>query len=164
MGETTVMEETYYVEETGVEESDVNSTRRSHTCCWKLMDTRKAVLVVDTFHIFAIIFSVLINAIVYHERTFGGFFAGLLGIIISLIGFFSAVRFSLTGSCLATIGFILCFIMDTIGFNWVAILIDILLIYPHGYFAWEVHTGVMTKANYKKEEYLMPGIPALPDI
>ena len=154
----------YYVEDTGVEDDVVNATRKSHTCCWKLMDTRKAVLVVNTFNIFAILFSVLFQAIIYHERTFGGFFAGLLGIIISLIGLYGAIKFDMRASGVATIGFVLCFIMDFIGFNFIAVAIDVLLIYPHGYFTWEVYKGVMTKENYKKEEYLMAGIPPLPDV
>jgi hypothetical protein len=154
----------YYVEESGVEESIVNSNRRSHTCCWRLMDTRKAILVVNTFNVFAILFSVLFQAVVYHERTFGGFFAGLLGILLSCIGVFGAIRFDMRASGLATIGFLFCFIMDFIGFNWIGVLIDALLIYPHAYFTWEVYRGVMTKENYKDEEYLMPGIPPLPEL
>jgi hypothetical protein len=161
----TEVEADYYVEDSGVEDqSDINSTRRSHTCCWKLMDTRKAVLVVNTFNIFAILFSVLFQAIIYHERTFGGIFAGLLGIIISLIGFYGAIKFDMRASGLATLGFILCFIMDFITFNFIAVVIDILLIYPHAYFTWEIYKGIMTKDSYKKEEYLMPGIPPLPDL
>lgn len=152
----------YYVEESGVEDSNVNttgSTRKSHTCCGKLMDTRKGVLVINFLNIFAIIFSVIFKAIIYHERSFGGFFAGLLGILLSLIGSYGALKFDMRASGIATIGFALCLLMDLIGLNLVGIIIDIVLLYPHAYFTWEVYKGVMTKETYKKEEFLMEGIP-----
>lgn len=160
----------YYVEETGVEGAlagDVNTgptTRKSHTCCGKLMDTRKGVLVVNFINIFAILFSVLFRAIIYHERSFGGLFAGMLGVILSLIGSYGALKFDIRASGLATIGFGLCFLMDLIGLNLVGVIIDIVLIYPHAYFTWEMYKGVMTKETYKKEEYLMPGLPPFPEV
>lgn len=158
-----------YVEETGVVDvqrsTAVNGQRPNHICCYKLCDTRKAVLIVNTINIFAIIISVIFKAVVYHERFFGGIFAGLFGIILSVIGFFGAVHFDLKASGVATVGFGLCFIMDLIGFNIIGVVIDALLIYPHAYFTWEVYRGVMTKETYKKDaEYLMPGIPELPDV
>ena len=51
-----------------------------------------------------------------------------------------------------------------IGLNLVGIIIDIVLIYPHAYFTWEMYKGVMTKETYKKEEYLMPGLPPFPEV
>ena len=161
----------YYVEDAGVEDSGVNTGsttngRKSHTCCGKLMDTRKGVLVVNFLNIFAIIFSVLFKSIIFHERSFGGFFAGLLGILLSLIGSYGALKFDMRASGIATIGFALCFLMDLIGLNLVGIIIDLVLIYPHAYFTWEVYKGVMTKETYKKEAFLMEGIPdiEIPDV
>ena len=69
---TTTSEADYYVEETGVESTTTgggnssSTTRKSHTCCGKLMDTRKGVLVVNFINIFAILFSVLFKAIIFH--------------------------------------------------------------------------------------------------
>jgi hypothetical protein len=172
MADQTTPEGDYYVEETGVENdtSNVNSSskassgRKSHTCCGKLMDTRKGVLVANFFNIFAILFSVIFQAIIFHERSFGGVFAGLLGIVLSLCGTYGAIKFDMRASGIATIGFCLCFLMDLIGLNLVGIIIDLALIYPHAYFTWEVYRGVMTKDTYKKEEYLMPGIPPFPEV
>jgi hypothetical protein len=129
-----------------------------------LMDTRKGVLVVNFINIFAILFSVIFHAIIFHERSFGGFFAGMLGILLSLIGSYGAMKFDIRASGLATIGFSLCLLMDLIGLNVVGIIIDVVLIYPHAYFTWEMYKGVMTKETYKKEEYLMPGIPPFPEV
>jgi hypothetical protein len=51
-----------------------------------------------------------------------------------------------------------------IGLHFIGVIIDIILIYPHAYFSYEVYRGVMTKETYKKEEYLMEGIPKFPDV
>lgn len=169
---TSSPEREYYVEETGVESTvdddaqDVTNggTRKSHTCCGKLMDTRKGVLVVNFLNIFAILFSLLFRGIIFHERSFGGFFAGLLGMLLSLIGSYGAIKFDMRASGLATLGFGLCLLMDLIGLNLVGIIIDLVLIYPHAYFTWEMYKGVMTKETYKKEAYLMPGLPEFPEV
>jgi hypothetical protein len=158
-----------YVEETGVEgqggSSGVNIQRSNHIFCYKLCDTRKAVLIVNTINIFAIIISVIFKAVVYHERHFGGLFAGLFGIILSVIGFFGAIHFDMKASGVAALGFGLCFLMDFIRLNLIGVLIDAVLVYPHAYFTWEVYRGVMVKETYKKDaEYLMPGIPDLPEV
>ena len=156
-------DETYYIEGTGVEGEEANN-RRGNVCCFKLMDSRKAVILVDTINIFAIILSVLFNAVIYHERSFGGVFAGLLGMLLSVIGLFGAINFDLRASGIATIGFCLCFAMDFIGLHFIGVIVDSLLIYPHALFSYEVHRGVMTRETYKNEEYLMPGLPKLPDM
>ena len=163
-----------YVEETGLpEEENYNtadnndsniSDRRGHVCCGKLMDTRKGVLAVDTINIFGILFSLLLNSVIYHERSFGGVLAGLLGTLLSVIGVFGALKFDIRASGIATLGFSFCLLMDMIGLHLIGVIIDIILIYPHAYFSYEVYRGVMTKETYKKEEYLMEGIPKFPDV
>ena len=110
-----------YVEETGLPEeenyntagnNDSNSDRRGHVCCGKLMDTRKGVLAVDTINIFGILFSLLLNSVIYHERSFGGVLAGLLGTLLSVIGVFGALKFDIRASGIATLGFSFCLLMD----------------------------------------------------
>jgi Na+/H+-translocating membrane pyrophosphatase len=160
----------HYVEETGIEgqqgpSSSTATPRNNHLLFYKLCDTRKAVLIVNAFNILAILISVIFKAVVYHELHFGGLFSGLFGIILSVIGLFGAIHFDVKASGLATLGFAFCFLMDFIRLNLIGVLIDALLVYPHAYFTYEVYRGVMVKETYKKDvEYLMPGIPDLPDV
>lgn len=160
-----------YIEETGVEgqgassSTNVNVQRNNHLFFSKLCDTRKAVLIVNTINVLFIIISAIVSAVVHHQFHLGGLFGGLFGIFLSVIGLYGAIHFDMKASGVAAVGFALCFLMDFIRLNLIAVVIDALLVYPNAYFTWEVYRGIMSKETYKKDaEYLMPGIPDLPEV
>ena len=158
-----------YVQQDGVETgvntatqeggSDPSSNRKSHVLCGKFADSRKGVLIVDTFNIGAILFSVLIKSIVYHERHFGGYFAGLLGVVLSCIGAYGALKWDYKITGVASLGFAVCFLLDFVFLNLVGIIIGLVILYPHAMFTYENYRGILTKQTYPNEEYLMPGLP-----
>jgi hypothetical protein len=160
----------HYVQDDGVESgvnvetstpttSTDNNGRKSHMWCWRIADSRKGCLIVDTVNIFGILFSVLFNAIIYHERHFGGYFAGLLGIVLSCIGGYGAIKFDYKVTGIAALGFGACIILDFVFWNFVGAVIGAVLLYPHAVFTYENYLGILTKQTYSKEEYLMPGVP-----
>jgi hypothetical protein len=156
-----------YVQDDGVESGVNTSTtsttqqgyRKSHTWCGKVADTRKGVFIVDIFNIFAILFSVLFQAIIYHERHFGGYFAGLLGVVLSCIGAYGALKFDYRITGIATVGFFACFVIDFVFLNFIGVIIDLVILYPHAYFTYENYRGILTKETYHNEEFLMEGLP-----
>mmetsp|Transcript_48983 Transcript_48983/g.118622 ORF Transcript_48983/g.118622 Transcript_48983/m.118622 type:complete len:176 (-) Transcript_48983:2169-2696(-) len=157
-----------YVQQDGVEtgvntaqesSSTPGGNRKSHVLCGRFADSRKGVLFVDAFNIFAIIFSLLFKSIVFHERHFGGYFAGLLGIILSCIGAYGAIKWDYKITAIASLGFAACFLLDFVFLNPVGVIIGLGLLYPHAMFTYENYRGVLTKQTYSSEEYLMPGVP-----
>ena len=74
-------------------------------------------------------------------------------ILLSILGIFGAIRFSVPMVGLAMAAYIFDAVFALIGFNIAGLLFAGFFAYPHGFFIKEVRAGIMTKENYPNEEY-----------
>lgn len=135
---------------------------RSSQLFFGICDMRTAVVALDVLNIGFTILVVVALTIMYmiqggpfvKSNIVNAFIAGAITVGISGIGCYGAMNFQLKALYIATIGFVLVLIWRIIHLDWIDILVNALLLYPHIILTMEMRNGIMTAETFEREEYL----------
>ena len=83
--------------------------------------------------------------------------SGVVTASLSGLGLYAAMHWRLKALYGATAGFLSVLVWRCIHLDWVDILVNALLLYPHAMLAMEMRSGVMTPETFENEEYLTEG-------
>jgi hypothetical protein len=145
-----------YVEQT----EGVATTRKSMTLC-RVCDSRIATFFVNGINIAMILVGILVATIrgpMFFKALVGSFMIGLPGLVLSGLGLYGAKSFELWAMYLATAGFLVAFIMDIVLFNWIGLVVTLIVLVPHVILTYEIRSGIMTQQTYDTEEFLIPEV------
>lgn len=119
---------------------------------FKLCDMRTATIAMCCLNIVL----VLIGMIIHLVRFFGfmPINAAIPALVLSCIAIFGAVNFELWAVGLAAVGFAISLLIDLWWLNVFGIIMGALVVFPVGTLAHELHTGIMTKETYNREEFV----------
>jgi len=134
------------------EDGTTSASGRQGKTFLKVCDMRTATIVMSSINIVLI----LIGAIISCVRFFG--FTPLLAAIpplaLSCIAIFGAVNFEFWLVALAAVGFSISLIHDLWWLDILGIIMGLLIVYPTVTLAYELRTGVMSKATQSREAFI----------
>lgn len=147
----------YYSEDAEKEPSTAPTTTRTPMKVLGVCDTRIAVMFVNGFNISMILIGVLTVGIrdnLFWKAMGNALAAGLPGLVLSGVGLYGAITFELWAMYLACAGFLVALLMDCIMLAFVGIVATLIVFVPHVLLMMEIRNGVLTKDNYRQQEYL----------
>ena len=125
--------------------------------CFGVCDMRIATLAANGFNIAATLVGILVagfKSYLFWKALGGALAAGIPGLALSAVGIYGAKEFDLRAMYAASAGFGLLLLIDICMFQWVGILINLLVVFPQTVFTFELSNGFLTKENYAEQEYM----------
>lgn len=138
--------------ETPYENTYDTPSNRQGKLFFKVCDMRTATMVLCSLNIVLVLIGMIIHLIRYF-----GFIpinAAIPALVLSCIAIFGAVNFELWAAGLAAVGFGVSLIIDLWWLNIFGIVMGVLVLYPTATLAHELHTGIMSKETYNREEFI----------
>jgi hypothetical protein len=126
---------------------------------------RTATVALDVLNIGFTVVVVLVLSLMYllqggpfvFQNIMGAIGAGIVTASVSAVGLWASMNWQLKGLYAATAGFFSVLIWRLVHLDWVDIIVNALLLYPHFFLTMEMRAGIMTPETFDQEEYLTEG-------